>query len=94
MVMITARAIYGLKNSGDECRAKLAETLKSLVYKSYKADADFWMKRHFNPNGEPYYKYMLWYVDDLIHIGFNPKEDKYALNMIYRLKKGFGRNEQ
>ena len=38
----------------------------------------------------PYYKYTLCYVDDLLHIGFNPKEDTDALNMIYRLKEGFG----
>ena len=59
MVMTTKIALYGIKSYAAACRAKLEETLKSLVYKSYKADADFWMKRHFNPNGEPYYKYML-----------------------------------
>ena len=61
-----------------------------LGYKSSEADADVWMKRDFNPNGYPYYKYMLCYVDDLLHIGFKPKEDMDALNMIYRLKEGFG----
>ena len=48
------------------------------------------MKRDFEPNGYPYYKYMLCYVDNLLHIGFNPKEDMDALNIIYRLKGGFG----
>ena len=33
---------------------------------------------------------MLCYVDALLHIGFKPKEDMDALNMIYRLKEGFG----
>ena len=33
---------------------------------------------------------MLCYVDDLLHIGFKPKEDMDALNIIYRLKEGFG----
>ena len=32
---------------------------------------------------------MLCYVDELLHIGFNPKEDMYVLSMIYRLKGGF-----
>ena len=32
---------------------------------------------------------MLCYVDDLIHICFNPKKDTDASNRIYRLKKGF-----
>ena len=48
------------------------------------------MKQDFNPNGDPYYKYMLFYVDDLLHIGYKPKEDMYVLNMIYWLKEGFG----
>ena len=59
-------------------------------YKSSEADADVWMKRDFNPNGEPYYKYMICYVDELLHIGFKPKEGMYALNIIYRLKEGIG----
>ena len=46
-----------------------------IGYKSSEADADVWTNREFEPNGDPYYKYMLCYVDDLIHIGFNPKED-------------------
>ena len=62
----------------------------SLGYKSSEADADVWMKRDFKTNVEPYYKYMLCYVDDFLHIGFKPKEYMYALNMIYRLKEGFG----
>ena len=35
-------------------------------------------------------KYMLCFFDEYLHIGFNPKEDRDALNMIYRLKEGFG----
>ena len=33
---------------------------------------------------------MLCYVDELLHIGFNPKEDMNSLNVIYWLKEGFG----
>ena len=33
---------------------------------------------------------MLCYVDELLHISFNPKEDMDALNMIYWLNEGFG----
>ena len=54
---------------------KIAETLVSLGYKSSEVDADIWIKRDFKPNGYPYYKYMLCYVDYLLHIGFKPKED-------------------
>ena len=33
---------------------------------------------------------MLCYVDKLLHIGFKPNEDMDVLNVIYRLKEGFG----
>ena len=52
------------------------------------------MKRDFNTNGDPYYKYMLCYFDELLHMGFNPKADTDALNMIYWLKEGFGPPER
>ena len=48
------------------------------------------MKQEFKTNGVPYYKYILYYVDDLLQIGFNPKEDMDEFNTIYRLKEGFG----
>ena len=52
------------------------------------------MERNFKPNGVPYYKYTQCYVDDLLHISFNSKEDMDALNMIYWLKEGFGTPDQ
>ena len=61
----------------------------TLGYKSSQSDADVCMKQDFKPNGDPYYKYMICYVDELLHIGFKPKEDMDVLNMIYRLKEGF-----
>ena len=61
-----------------------------LGYKSSKADADVWMKRAFNPNVYPHYNDILFNVDDLLNIGFKPKEYMDALNMVYRLKEGFG----
>ena len=88
--MIISRGVYGLKRYVAAWWEKLAETLMSLGYKSSKEDADVWMKRYFKTNGDPYYNYMLCYVDDLLHTGFNTKEEMYALNIIYWLKEGFG----
>ena len=85
MAMIIARALYGLKISSAAWREKLEETLMSLGYKSSEADADVWMKSDFKPNVDPYNNNMICYVDDLLHIGFNPKEYMDVLNMIYRL---------
>ena len=62
----------------------------SLGYKSSEVDSDVWMKRDFKPNGYPYYKHMMCYFDDLLHKVFKPKEYMDALNIIYRLKEGFG----
>ena len=54
--MIIARALYGINRSGAAWIENLAGNLNSLGYKSSKTDADVWMKRDFNPNGDPYYK--------------------------------------
>ena len=89
-VIILSRALYGIKSSGAAWRAKLAETLMSLVYKSSEANADVWMKQDFNPNGYLYYKYMICCVGDLIQIGFKTMEDMDTLNTTYWLKEGFG----
>ena len=88
--MIIAIEIYGLKIYGAAWRSKIAEILMLLGYISSKEDADVWTKRDFDPNGDPYYKYIICYVDDLFHIVFKPKEDMDAFNMIYRLNEGFG----
>ena len=37
---------------------------------------------------------MLCYVDELLHICFKPKEDMDTLNMIYRLREGFGSSDR
>ena len=52
------------------------------------------MKWEFKPNGDQYYNYMLCYVDALLRIGFNPKEDMDSLNIIYWLKEGFGQSDR
>ena len=81
--MIIERELYGLKNYGDTYRGNLSETLMLLGYKSSEADANIWMNGYFNPNGNPYYKYMLCYVEEWLQIGLKPREDMDALNMIY-----------
>jgi len=39
---------------------------------------------------KPYYKYMLIYVDDVLHIAENPEEDMAKLGQAYRLKDSVG----
>ena len=73
---------------------KVSRKFEVTWVKSSEVDADVWMKWDFKPKGDPYYNYMLCYVDDLLHIVFNPKEDPDDLNLIYRLKDGFDPPEQ
>ena len=89
-VMIIARALYGLKSSGAAWRATLAQTMEQLGYKPTQADPDVWIKRASKENGSPYYKMMLIYVDDVLHIAEDPEMDMHELSKIYRLKDGTG----
>ena len=53
MVIIIARNLYEIKISGAAWRENLAETLKSLEYKSSVAEAHVCMNQDFNPNVDP-----------------------------------------
>ena len=44
---------------------------------------DVWMKREPTENGTPYYKYMLVYVDNVIHLAKDAQEYMLKLNQIY-----------
>ena len=48
------------------------------------------MKLAHKRDGEPYYKHMLIYVDDVLHIAENPEEDMAKLGQAYRLKDSVG----
>ena len=89
-VMIIARALYGLKSSGAAWRAKLAQTMSDIGYFPSQADPDVWLKVATKEDGTPYYKYILVYVDDILHIAEIPEEDMKLINSIYRLKDGVG----
>jgi hypothetical protein len=89
-VMIIVRALYGLKSSGAAWRARFAETLRELGYRPSESDPDVWLKRAVKPDGFLYYKYMLVYVDDVLHVAHDPKVDMEAINKVYRLKDGAG----
>ena len=85
--MIIYRALYGLKSSGAAWRLMFAQTLSDLGYTSSKADPDVWLKAETKPNGDEYYSYVLVYVDDVLHLHYNPDLFMNALEKIYRLKE-------
>jgi len=64
--------------------------MEALGYRPKQADPDVWMKQAHRRDGEPYYKYMLIYVDDVLYIAENPEEDMAKLGRAYRLKDSVG----
>ena len=80
---LLVRSLYGPKSSGSACISKLAVTLNSMGYKSNESDPDVWIKRATSQNGTSYYKYMLVYVDDVIHLAKDAQADMLMLNQVY-----------
>jgi len=88
-VLILTRALYGLKSSGAAWRAKLAETLSSLGFKSSRADPDVWLREQKYINRrETYYEIILVYVDDVLAILETPQSILDDLSKFYVLKEG------
>ena len=52
------------------------------------SDPDVWIKRATTDNFNAYYKYMLVYVDDVIHLAKDLQEDMLRLNQVYQLNEG------
>ena len=59
-----------------------------IGYKLLQADPDIWIKVSIKKDGTQYYKYMLVYVDYILYIAKDSKEDMKLINEIYRLKEG------
>jgi len=52
---IIVRALYGLKSTGAAFRAHLASSMRTMGYKSCKADPDLWLKEETRPSDNIYY---------------------------------------
>ena len=61
---------------------------EELGFESSYGDPDMWYKPKTKPNGEKYYSYLLIYVDDVISIDINPKENIDLINGRFTIKKG------
>jgi len=88
-VVIVVRALYGLKSSGAAFRAKLAQDLREMGFKSSLADPDVRLRARSESNGETYWEYLLVYVDDILCISHQPKEFMLSFSHIYTLNDGF-----
>ena len=60
--------MYGLKSSGADFRAHLAETSHVIGFCPTRADPDVWRRPAKKTDGKEYYKYILCYVNDLVLI--------------------------
>ena len=76
-------SLYGMKSSGEACRNKLSKILNSMGYRSADYYHGYWIKRATTENGATYYKYMLVYVDDLLHLAKDSQENMLKLNQVY-----------
>ena len=85
---IIVRALYGTKSAGASFRNHLADCMLHLGYESCKADPDVWLKRFTKPNGEPYYGYMLLYVDDALCVNHDAEAELKTLDRYFKMKPG------
>ena len=72
---IVVRALYGLKLSGAAFRAHLAGCMHEMGYMSCPANPDLWLKEQTDQKGRKYYSYILCYVDNLLVVRHNPKQN-------------------
>jgi len=85
---IIVRALYGLGSAGQSFSAHLASCMRHLDYKPCQADPDLWMKEDVYPDGEPYYRYMLLYCDDVLSIGLDAAQELVKLDHYFQMKPG------
>ena len=79
-----------MKSSGSAWRDKTSKILSTLGYRSTNYDPDVWVKITIGDNVNSYYKYMLLYVDDVLHLSKDTEEDEFKFHQVYRSKEGLG----
>ena len=84
--MLIVRALYGLKSSGAAFRSLLSETLHDLGYRATYADPDVYLRPAVKPNGFKYYEYVLCYVDDVLHVSFEPMKTMNGIKEKFKIK--------
>ena len=83
------RALYGLASAGKSFSDHLSDCMRHLGYRSCRADQDLWYKADTYPDtGEPYYRYVLLYVDDILCCGIKATEELEALDYYFQMKPG------
>ena len=83
---VIVRALYGLRGSGAAFRNHLAKLMTDLGFESCKADPDVWLRLAYKPDGEPYYEYVLFYVDDALAVSLDPKSILFKVDKYFPMK--------
>ena len=87
------RALYGLKSAGNAWRHYFATYIhRQLGFEPTMADPDVWRMPCTKPNGDPYYAYLIVYVDDVLCIHHCPKSIMDLIGKDFRLKSGIDEN--
>ena len=98
ILALIVRALYGLKGSGVAWHDHFAKSLTNIGFRPSQADYDVWLRLSTKDSGEKYYKYVMVYVDDIIHISEHPMKlmlqfqdvFNYKLCEVTKLKHFFG----
>lgn len=81
------RALYGLRSSGKSFRDMCARVLRDAGFQSCLADPDVYMRKAVkSKTGEPYWEYVLMYVDDYLGISEFPEKITRMLQESFVLK--------
>ena len=72
--MLARKALYGLKSSGTDFRAFLAETVDKMGYRPSYSDPELWLQPAVKLDGSEYYEYIICYVNDVLCISHNPQK--------------------
>ena len=87
--MLVVRALYGLKSSGADFRALLAEQLHDLGYRPSKAEPYVWMRLSVKTDEFMYYEYVHFYVYDVLYISDDPLRTMKGIQANFKQKKPY-----
>jgi hypothetical protein len=89
-ILITKKALYGLKSPGAAWRSLFSSTLHKLGYVPCRGDPDVYIRKAVKPSGLEYYEMLFVYVDVILHISHHKtvadNETMIAIGDIYTLK--------
>ena len=80
------KSLYRLKKYGAAFREFLSDTMDAMGYIPSYANPDSWLRPVVKPDGFEYYKYILFYVDDVVCISHNLQKAMKRIHEYFKLK--------